>query len=348
MNIIVLDFLGGVTLELLHKKQTIHKFILFFIVILLSMKLFGITLIEVKGEALNSFSAIFISIVLEAVPFILLGSFFSALIQVFVDDGIIKSIIPQNKVVAVFVAALMGLFIPVCECGIIPVVRRLIKKGVPYFVAISFMLACPIINPIVILSTYNAFYDIKTIVFFRIAFGFLVAVTIGLLMWYLEGESDVLIERHEHACSCCHHHHHHGKNSRFFEVLEHTSNEFLDIGKFLILGAVISAFVQTTAIRQFISTYSKNAFISVLAMLIFAYIISLCSEADAFIARTFVEQFTMGSIVGFLILGPMIDIKNTLVLLTSFKKRFAVELIILIFLLCLFVGVFVNTYSFVR
>lgn len=83
-------------------------------------------------------------------------------------------------------------------------------------------------------------------------------------------------------------------------------------------------------------------------MLIFAYIISLCSEADAFIARTFVEQFTMGSIVGFLILGPMIDIKNTLVLLTSFKKRFAVELIILIFLLCLFVGVFVNTYSFVR
>lgn len=327
-------------------RHSLLKFLFFLIILLITLNILGFRVIRLNVEYLNSFSAVFISIILEAIPFILLGSFISAMIQVFVSDVTIKRLIPKNKVVAIFIASLLGLFIPICECGIIPVVRRLIKKGVPSYVAITFMLSCPIINPVVILSTYNAFYDMKYMVAFRVGFGVLISVSIGLLLWYLEGNGNVLknSEEHHHS-SCCHIHQH---SSRLYEILDHTNHEFLDIGKFLIFGAFISAVMQTSNVRLVVSNYSTDSLLSVIAMGIFAYVISLCSEADAFIARTFIPQFTVGSIVTFLILGPMIDIKNTLILFSSFKRRFAVELILLIFLICILAGIFINTSILLR
>ncbi|SHF41161.1 permease [Caloramator proteoclasticus] len=327
-------------------RYSLLRLILFLLIIFVSVNLLGVRVFKLDVDYLNSFSAVFISIILEAIPFILLGSFISAVIQVFVSDATIKRLIPKNRIVAIFTASLLGLFIPICECGIIPVVRRLIKKGVPSYVAITFMLSCPIINPVVILSTYNAFYDMKYMVALRVGFGILISVLIGLLLWYLEGDKNVLNNTFEHNhCSCGHSHHY---SSRLYEILDHTSHEFLDIGKFLIFGAFISSIMQTSNVRSVIANYSSDSFLSVMAMGIFAYVISLCSEADAFIARTFVQQFTVGSLVTFLILGPMIDIKNTLILLSSFKKRFALELILLIFLLCILFGTFINTSMLLR
>ncbi|CDF57626.1 permease [Thermobrachium celere] len=323
------------------KTSSILKFIFFGIIIMISLNILGIKFIKIDKDVFNSFSAIFISIILETIPFILLGSFVSAIIQVFVSEATIHKLIPKNKFFAIITASLLGFFIPICECGIIPVVRRLIKKGVPSYVAITFMLSCPIINPVVILSTYNAFYDKKYMLFLRIGFGLAVSLIIGLLLWYLEGDNKVVLETYNHHSCCCHHH-----KSKLYEIFDHTSHEFLDIGKFLIFGALISAIMQTANIKSLISIYSRDSFLSVVAMGIFAYVISLCSEADAFIARTFIQQFTVGSLVTFLILGPMIDIKNTLVLFSSFKKRFAVELILLIFLISILCGTFINT-SFV-
>lgn len=334
-------------MEHVHEKRT-HTFLKFFLIltlIFIILNLLGIRLIKIQQEYFNSFSAVFISIILEAIPFILLGSFISAIIQVFVSESTIQKLIPKNKFIAIFTASLLGFFIPICECGIIPVVRRLIKKGVPSYVAITFMLACPIVNPVVILSTYNAFYDMRGMVLLRIGFGLIVSVLIGILIWYLEGDNRVILDlnhhnHNDHHCGCGHCHHH---SSKIYDILDHTSHEFLDIGKFLIFGALISAIMQISSVRTSMIGYSTDSFLSVLAMGIFAYVISLCSEADAFIARTFVSQFTAGSLVTFLILGPMIDIKNTLVLFSSFKKRFAIELILLIFLICLLVGTFINT-----
>lgn len=334
-------------MEHVHEKRT-YTFLKLFItatLVFIILNLLGIRVIKIQQDYFNSFSAVFISIILEAIPFILLGSFISAIIQVFVSESTIQKLIPKNKFIAIITASLLGFLIPICECGIIPVVRRLIKKGVPSYVAITFMLACPIVNPVVILSTYNAFYDMKGMVVLRVGFGLIISILIGVLIWYLEGDNRVVLDsnnhcHHNHHCGCGHSHHH---SSKIYEILDHTSHEFLDIGKFLIFGALISAIMQTTSVRTSMLGYSTDSFLSVLTMGIFAYVISLCSEADAFIARTFVSQFTTGSLVTFLILGPMIDIKNTLVLFSSFKKRFAIELILLIFLICLLVGTFINT-----
>jgi uncharacterized membrane protein YraQ (UPF0718 family) len=126
------------------------------------------------------------------------------------------------------------------------------------------------------------------------------------------------------------------------EIIEHTSRELYDIGKFLILGAFISTLFQVFVSRSHILALGNNKVYSVFAMMIFAYVISLCSEADAFIARTFLNQFTTGSITAFLILGPMIDIKNTLMLASGFKKRFILQLTLLIFAVCFIMSEFVN------
>ena len=306
-----------------------------------------------NNAAFQNFSTIFLSIILEALPFIMLGAIISSLIQVFISEQTIAKIIPKNKLLGLFIASIMGMIFPVCECAIIPIVRRLIKKGVPLNIAITFMLAVPIVNPIVLASTYYAFNSMPMMVILRGVLGLVGALIIGYLIgWLEEGRNpmkkDTVGVNLNTGCSCGHdhsghhHHHNHAHKSKVREIIGHTSSELYDIGKFLILGAFISSLFQVFVSRSYILSIGENRIYSVLAMMIFAYVISLCSEADAFIARTFLNQFTTGSITAFLILGPMIDIKNTLMLAAGFKKRFILQLTLLIFAVCFLLGEFVN------
>jgi uncharacterized membrane protein YraQ (UPF0718 family) len=294
---------------------------------------------------IQNFSVIFISIVLEALPFIMLGAFVSALIQVFISENTIARFLPKNKLLGIFAAALSGLIFPVCECAVIPIARRLIKKGVPVNMAAAFMLAVPIVNPVVLLSTYYAFHAKPSMVIIRGGFGFLIAVSIGLIIGALEGKRSPLKASYiesEGLCSCGYDHTYKKNQSKFMEIIHHTNAELYDIGKFLILGALISAFFQTVISREHILLVGQHPIYSIVSMMIFAFLISLCSEADAFIASTFVGQFSYGGITAFLLLGPMIDIKNTLMLTASFKKSFIVKLVSLIFILCFIAGNIVN------
>jgi uncharacterized protein len=295
---------------------------------------------------IQNFSVIFISIVLEAMPFIMMGAFISALIQVFITENTIARFLPKNKLLGVFAAALSGLIFPVCECAVIPIARRLIKKGVPVNMAVAFMLSVPIVNPIVLLSTYYAFHAKPYMVLVRGGFGFLIAVSIGIIIDVLQGKSSPLKNSFVESgslCSCGYDHTYKKQQSKLMEIIHHTNAELYDIGKFLILGAFISAFFQTVISREHIAIVGQHPIYSIAAMMLFAFLISLCSEADAFIASTFVGQFTYGSITSFLLLGPMIDIKNTLMLSASFKKSFIVKLIFLIFTMCFIAGSFINT-----
>jgi uncharacterized protein len=294
---------------------------------------------------IQNFSVIFISIVLEAMPFIMMGAFISALIQVFITENTIARFLPKNKLLGVFAAALSGLIFPVCECAVIPIARRLIKKGVPVNMAVAFMLAVPIVNPIVLLSTYYAFHAKPYMVLVRGGFGFLIAVSIGMIIDILQGKNSPLknsLVETGSLCSCGYDHTYKKKQSKLMEIIHHTNAELYDIGKFLILGAAISAFFQTVISREYILIVGQHPVYSIAAMMLFAFLISLCSEADAFIASTFVGQFTNGGITAFLLLGPMIDIKNTLMLSASFKKSFIVKLIFLIFTMCFIAGSIIN------
>lgn len=296
---------------------------------------------------IQNFSVIFISIVLEAMPFIMMGAFISALIQVFITENTIARFLPKNKFLGVFAAALSGLIFPVCECAVIPIARRLIKKGVPINMAVAFMLAVPIVNPIVLLSTYYAFHAKPYMVLIRGGFGLLIAVSIGIIVDMLQGKTSPLKSSFVEGgslCSCGYDHTYKKQQSKFMEIIHHTNSELYDIGKFLILGAFISAFFQTVISREQVLVVGQHPIYSIAAMMLFAFLISLCSEADAFIASTFVGQFTYGGITAFMLLGPMIDIKNTLMLTASFKKSFIIKLVFLIFTMCFVAGSIINMF----
>ena len=314
----------------------------------------------INNTSVQGFTTIFISIILEALPFIILGTFISSLIQIFISEDMIARLIPRNRLIGILCAALIGLIFPVCDCAIVPIVRRLLKKGVPLYIGITFMLAVPILNPIVLASTYYAFSNNLSMLFLRGFLGLISAMFIGNLIGIFEGKNNVLkdfdkthnhMHSHDHSdddCSCGHEHIHTHSNKKpspfasIINVLEHTNIELHDVGRFVILGAFLSSLMQTFLPRKYILFVGQDNLYSVLVMIAFAFLLAVCSETDAFIARTFVGQFTTGSIVAFLIFGPMIDIKNTLMLMSTFKTRFVVTLIFTIFAVCFIIGIAIN------
>lgn len=280
----------------------------------------------------NSFqqlNTIFLSILIEAIPFVLIGVLIAGFIQIFITEEHIKRWIPKNKVLAIVMSCVVGALFPACECGIVPIVRRLIAKGVPLSAGIGFMLTGPLINPIVILSTYMAFGNDSKIAGLRMGIGFIAALIIALIIGFLYKSNQV-----KHSVV---HFHGQSENSikqpffvKFDHMLKHSIDEFFDMAKFLIMGAFIAAFVQTYVSTKSLLSLGDGEIASILVMMGLAYFLSLCSEADAFIASSFRNVFSMSSILAFLVYGPMIDLKNTIMLLSVFKARFVFVLLSII------------------
>ncbi len=348
----------------LMSKENIHKgiILLFMLAVIFWTAFCGATGdAETSTEAaMRGFTLILWSILLEALPFVLLGTVISSLIQVFVTEDMILKILPKSNFLRMMVASLFGLVFPVCECAIIPITRGLLKKGLPTGPAIAFMIATPIVNPIVLLSTFNAFPSMPQMVIYRAAGGFIGAILIGLIVSRFETKS-VLKEglpascgcghdhghveaQHEHdGCDCGHDHSHtdsgcdhtsHEKPGVLKAVLSHTSAELQSVGMYLIFGAIIAASMQMLIPTDVLTGIGNGRFLSIAVMMLLAFVLSLCSEADAFIASTFLLRFSGASVLAFLLTGPMIDIKNTLMMLGSFKKKFSVILILTILLVC--------------
>ncbi|PKM51213.1 MAG: permease [Firmicutes bacterium HGW-Firmicutes-7] len=318
-------------------------------------------------QKLDGFTIIFTSIILEAIPFVLIGAIVSSFIQLFVSEKTIQSLLPKNKYVAIIGASFMGIIFPVCECAIIPIMRRLVKKGVPLDVAITFMLSVPILNPIVLLSTYYAFTGQPSMVLYRGILGAFGAIIIGLIVGRLNHRNVLKISATNFEPSCCTNHnheehldqeeHHHEctqdtvhirigvnqtKRKILSSIIDHTSHEFFEVGRFLIIGAFLSALMQTLLPRTTLMAIGKGPINSIIVLMLLAFVLSICSEADAFIARTFVGQFTQGSIVAFLIFGPMLDIKNMIMLSATFKAKFLLKLVTVITIVCFLLALMVN------
>ncbi|MRX72402.1 permease [Bacillus lacus] len=284
--------------------------------------------VEIPRSFLNV-NTIFLSIVLEAIPFILLGVFVSALIQTFVSEEAIQRFLPKNAIMALFPAALLGAIFPICECAIVPIVRRLIKKGMPLHVGVVFLVGAPILNPVVFASTFFAFQSTKEIVYARMGLAFVLSIMIGLILYLVFKKSDQLkwtrAELVGRAGSI-------GeeakvKGNRVKSTLYHAIDEFFEMGKYLIFGAFIASLFQTFLDRSVITAMGTNEWISPAIMMAFAYILSLCSEADAFVAASFGGTFSAGSLLAFLVYGPMVDLKNTIMLFAFFKARFVLVFI---------------------
>lgn len=288
-------------------------------------------------ELLNKFSIVFSSIVIEALPFILIGAVLASFMQVYISNNIFNKIISKNKLLGSIQAGIIGVFLPVCECATVPITKGLLNKKVPLNVAITYMLSAPIVNPLVILSTYYAFDGNIKVVLLRVGVGFLIAVIAGLLMLCLSGENNIFIDNGEGElqgkclCGCSEID---DNSSKPIRLLKHTSLEFYEIGKYFIVGATLASIFQTFVPRDIIFYFENSAVLSIIILMAFSFLISLCSEADAFVASTFMNRFSLGSITGFLIIGPMIDLKNTIMLFSIFKKSFVIKLLFVVFSLC--------------
>ncbi|PHA01890.1 hypothetical protein COE51_03780 [Bacillus pseudomycoides] len=260
-------------------------------------------------------NTIFLSIFFEAIPFILIGVLISAVIQVFVTEDVIKKVLPKHPIVAMFPAAFVGVLFPMCECVIIPIIRRLIQKGLPLHVGMVILVTAPILNPVVFLSTYYAFRMNPTIVYARFGLAFLVAICIGGIVYYLYRDKNVLKE------SSVISEHKHSKRS-WQEVASHAADEFFSTGKYLLIGAFLASLFQTFLDRHLLAELASSNLISPLVMMALGYVLSLCSAADAFIAASFGHIFSAKALLAFLVFGPMLDLKNTIMLFAYFQKKF--------------------------
>lgn len=317
----------------------------------------------ITSDSIQNFKTLFISIILEALPFVLLGVFVAALLQMFVSEQTISRLTPKNPVLGVIFACVVGIIFPLCECGMIPVIRRLVLKGMPVYIAVVFILAGPIINPVVYASTFMAFRSRPEIAYSRMALAFIVAATIGLIIYRFVKNNPIRRfsnaptvhdhrhdrphehihaheVRHEHSHDHAHvheHHHRYGqsKAGRMFAILGHASDEFFDMGKYLIFGAFLTAVIQTFVSREGLVTIGEGAVSSHLFMMALGYVLSLCSTSDAFVASSFTTTFQAGSLLTFLVFGPMLDVKGTLMLMSAFRAKFVALLSVLIIVVVL-------------
>jgi uncharacterized protein len=277
-------------------------------------------------DEIETFVLIFSSIVVEALPFILLGALVSAAIAVYVPNRWFERIAALPVALQVPGAALGGLAFPVCECGSVPVARRLILRGVHPAAGIAFMLSAPVMNPIVLASTWVAYSGRGLgleMVLGRAGFGLVLAALIGLVVGRV-GAKALLRPRvqDEHA----HHGHDHGdeRAPRREQFLEHLATDFLFMGKFIVLGAGLAAVMQTLIPQSIVSGVADSTLLAPLALMGLAFMLSLCSEADAFVGVSF-TAFTPGSQLAFLVLGPMVDTKLALLYGATFRRRFALR-----------------------
>ncbi|MBU8785964.1 MULTISPECIES: permease [Bacillus] len=268
-------------------------------------------------------NSIFISILIEAIPFVLIGVFISGLIQMFVTEEMIAKVIPKNRFLAVLFGIFAGMLFPACECGIVPIARRLLLKGVPLHAASAFMLTAPIINPIVLFSTFIAFGNKWDVVLYRGGLAFAAALITGIIISY-QFKGNQLLEGESH-----HHHGHSGKTflKKLGGMLSHAVDEFFSVGKYLIIGAFVAAAMQTYVKTSTLLAIGHNDISSSLVMMGLSFVLSLCSQVDAFIASSFSSTFSLSSLIAFLVFGAMVDIKNLLMMLGTFKKRFVFVLI---------------------
>ncbi len=287
----------------------------------------------------TDFSYAFLSVLLEGVPFILIGTLLSGFIDEFLPSRVMLRLLPRNTFLGICLSGAMGLVFPMCECGVVPVIRRLIGKGLPVSNAIAYMLAAPIVNPIVILSTYAAFRGQNPAEFtsLRLGVGYLVSVIVALAVHNLPLQSVLRRGVHSKVSAADGAGRTREFSARVASALRVAVTDFLDVMVFFILGVTVSSLFSTAVNQELIMPLALNDWIATFSMMGFAAILSLCSTSDAFIAATFIA-FPAVAKLAFLVFGPMFDLKLLFIYSAVFRKRFvagmAVGLFILIGLIC--------------
>ena len=333
----------------------------------------------------NAFT-LFISLLVEAIPFLLLGVLLSSFLLLLVDEQKLITKLPKNPLLGALVGSCIGFLFPVCECGNVPVARRLLLKGVSPAVAIAFLLAAPTINPVVIWSTWVAFNGQPQIVVLRVIFSLIIAIAIGCLFSLQKEAKELLqprlikrlsfleqpvsqLERQQKAkvpallqsgtfligseqplesnrsLLVANNRQTAKTKKQWWQFIDNVLQELQELGGMLVIGAAIAAIIQVFVPREIVFSLGQNNITSILAMMLLAAIVSICSTVDSFFALSFVSTFTSGSILAFLVFGPTIDIKALGLMLSIFKPKIIFYLFAIIAQM-VFLMTFIYSYFF--
>jgi len=288
--------------------------------------------------SLPDFAYSFLSVVLEGVPFILMGVALSGLIDVFLPPRILARVLPRNAAAGILLGGVLGAVLPMCECGIVVVIRRLLQKGLPLSNAMAYMLAAPVVNPIVAFSTFSAFRGQGPLemMLCRIGLSFAVAVIVASSVYFLR-RGFVLRPDLVTVAGADYHQDHRAPKEKAAAAVRSTTKDFLDVTVYFVLGAAVATLFNTSVNQQVIMPLAEDRALAVGGMMALASLLSLCSTSDAFVAATF-TAFPSASKLAFMVFGPIVDLKLIFIYGLVFRKRFIVflvaGLILLVFGLC--------------
>jgi uncharacterized membrane protein YraQ (UPF0718 family) len=309
----------------------------------------------------SDFALSFLSIIFEGIPFLVLGSIVSGAVEAFVPRESITRWLPKNFAGSIIVSALLGLVFPMCECASVVVIRRLIRKGLPLSCAITYMMAAPIVSPVVALSTYVAFRGQNPVemTVLRMVLGFLIAVGVGLLVRDIPPDKllqpemmaslplrrklglsmAVAGDDSQPALAGP------GLRGKLFQTIQSATSDFLDVTFFFVIGAAIASTFNTAVNQSILVPVATNPGLSVVAMMVLAFALALCSSTNAFIAVSF-QMFPPSAKLAFMLFGPVFDTKLFFMYGAVFRRWFVLSLgiglFIVIALICNHLGLILN------
>jgi uncharacterized protein len=286
--------------------------------------------------ALKTLALTFGAIIIEALPFIALGALISGLIEVYIPRERIAKLFSSHWS-SVLLGAGLGLIFPVCECAIVPVVRRLFRKGIPMGAGIAFLLGGPIVNPLVAMSTAVAYPGNWLMVLLRLGGGYIIACSAAWLLDRLLSKHDLLLANQNKVSECDQDvaKYKHTHTEKIKHGIQHAWHDFYDVGRFFVVGAFLAALIQTFLARHTMAQYLLTSPVAaILMMMVLAFLLNLCSEADAFVAASFQSALVpISGQLSFLLLGPMLDVKLIIMYMGLFKKKAIAKIATLVFLL---------------
>jgi uncharacterized protein len=286
---------------------------------------------RVEAGALDAWTTIFIAICVQALPFLVFGVTLSATITAFVPARFWERALPRRPVLAVPTAAAAGVVLPGCECASVPVAGGLMARGVAPSAALTFLLAAPAINPVVLVATAVAFPNAPEMVLGRFTASLAVAVLAGWI-WLLAGKGEWLrtpARAHDPRA---------GRWDNFRRTMRH---DLMHAGGFLVVGGAAAATINVVVPAQWVSGVAGIPWLSILTLAALAVLMSICSEADAFVAAS-LSQFSPTAKLTFLVVGPMVDLKLIALQAGTFGPRFAVRFVPLTLVLAIGVSALVG------
>lgn len=264
----------------------------------------------------QDFLTLTLGIVVEALPFVVLGVLFSVAIQVVLPTHKLIKKLPKNRYARRMIVSCLGVAMPVCECGNVPVARSLMIKGFTPQEAMVFLLAAPSVNIVTFIVTMEAFNFNRSVAIARVVVTLIAANATAWFVIRRVGEKRLLNKTFAQTCKT-----EHAAPRSVGRALSLFRNEMWLITRLLVIGAMIAAASQTFVPREVITAIGSNLVLSILAMLLLAFVVSICSSVDAFFALAYVNSFGLGPVLAFLVAGPMVDIKMIAMMRTTYTAR---------------------------